>query len=170
MVRLNDEISVAEIKSLSPSYLVISPGPCTPNESGVALAAIEQLAGNIPIFGVCLGFQAIGQVFGAKVVRARQVMHGKTSQIVHREQGVFKGLKRPLTATRYHSLVLDQSTIPDDFEVTAWTESETGELDEVMAIKHRTLPLEGVQFHPESVLTECGHQLLNNFIESHSKQ
>jgi para-aminobenzoate synthetase component 2 len=159
----NDEIDIAGIEALSPSHLVISPGPCTPDDAGISLQAIEHFAGKLPILGVCLGHQSIAQVFGAKVVRARQVMHGKTSPVVHTDRSVFETLNNPLTVTRYHSLVVKADTLPDCFEVTAWTERD-GEFDEIMGIAHKTLSIEGVQFHPESILTEQGHQLLANFL------
>ncbi|ELM3738276.1 aminodeoxychorismate synthase component II [Yersinia ruckeri] len=165
LVKRNDEIQIADIEKLAPSHLVISPGPCTPNEAGISLAAIRHFAGKIPILGVCLGHQALGQTFGASVVRARQVMHGKTSAISHNSQGVFRGLNQPLTVTRYHSLVIAKETLPDCFELTAWSEHD-GEVDEIMGIRHRFLPLEGVQFHPESILSEQGHQLLDNFLKN----
>ncbi|VXD04292.1 aminodeoxychorismate synthase component II [Serratia oryzae] len=165
LVKRNDELQLADIERLAPQHLVISPGPCTPNEAGISLAAIRHFAGKLPILGVCLGHQAIGQALGAKVVRAREVMHGKTSAIRHHHQGVFAGLNNPLTVTRYHSLVLDAATLPSCFEVTAWSERD-GEQDEIMGIRHRTLALEGVQFHPESILSEQGHQLLDNFLKS----
>ncbi|SKA25366.1 aminodeoxychorismate/anthranilate synthase component II [Photobacterium toruni] len=159
----NDEIDIATIEALAPTHLVISPGPCTPNEAGISLQAIEYFAGKLPILGVCLGHQSLAQVFGGDVVRARQVMHGKTSPIYHTDCGVFKGLNNPLTVTRYHSLVVKAATLPDCFEITAWTELN-GEFDEIMGVRHKTLALEGVQFHPESILTEQGHQLLANFL------
>lgn len=162
----NDEITVADIERLQPEKIVISPGPCTPNEAGVSMAVIERFAGEIPILGICLGHQSIGQVFGGKIVRARQVMHGKTSPIYHKDQGVFKTLRNPFEATRYHSLVIDKASLPDCLEVTAWTETAQGEIDEIMGVRHKTLPIEGVQFHPESILTEHGHDLLRNFLES----
>ncbi|WP_447872502.1 aminodeoxychorismate synthase component II [Serratia fonticola] len=165
LVKRNDELQLADIERLAPQYLVISPGPCTPNEAGISLAAIRHFAGKLPILGVCLGHQALGQAFGADVVRAREVMHGKTSAIRHHNLGVFKGLNNPLTVTRYHSLILDAATLPECFEVTAWSERD-GERDEIMGIRHRTLALEGVQFHPESILSEQGHQLLGNFLGS----
>jgi para-aminobenzoate synthetase component 2 len=164
LVKRNDELQLADIERLAPQHLVISPGPCTPNEAGISLAAIRHFAGKLPILGVCLGHQALGQAFGADVVRAREVMHGKTSAIRHHNLGVFKGLNNPLTVTRYHSLILDAATLPDCFEVTAWSERD-GERDEIMGIRHRTLALEGVQFHPESILSEQGHQLLRNFLD-----
>lgn len=159
VVKRNDEITVEDIAQLAPQRLVISPGPCTPNEAGISLAAIRQFAGHIPLLGVCLGHQAIAQVFGATIVRASQVMHGKTSDIVHNGSGVFRGLKNPLTVTRYHSLLIDPPTLPDIFEVTAWTDTH-----DIMGIRHRSLAVEGVQFHPESILSEQGHALLANFL------
>lgn len=164
LVRRNDALTLADIERLSPQRLVISPGPCTPDDAGISLAAIRHFAGQLPILGVCLGHQALGQVFGAQVVRARQVMHGKTSPVRHTGCGVFAGLANPLTVTRYHSLVLEKNTLPDCFEVTAWTELD-GDIDEIMGIRHRSLPLEGVQFHPESILSQQGHQLLKNFLD-----
>lgn len=161
----NDELSLEEIIALKPSRLVISPGPCTPNEAGVSVAAITHFAGKIPILGICLGHQSIGQAFGGEIVRANAVMHGKTSMIFHHGQGVFKGLKNPFQATRYHSLVVDKNSLPDCLEITAWTETPDGELDEIMGLRHRQLAIEGVQFHPESVLTEHGHDLLRNFLQ-----
>ncbi|WP_159739648.1 aminodeoxychorismate/anthranilate synthase component II [Vibrio atypicus] len=160
----NDEIDIAGIEALSPSHLVISPGPCTPNEAGISLQAIEYFAGKLPILGVCLGHQAIAQVFGGKVVRARQVMHGKTSPICHNDHSVFKGLNNPLTVTRYHSLVVKNGTLPDCFELTAWTVLEDGAMDEIMGYQHKSLPIDAVQFHPESIKTEQGHELLANFL------
>lgn len=165
LVKRNDELQLADIERLAPQRLVISPGPCTPNEAGISLAAIQHFAGKLPILGVCLGHQALGQAFGAKVVRAREVMHGKTSAIRHLDSGVFRGLNNPLTVTRYHSLVLEAATLPDCFEVTAWSERD-GVRDEIMGIRHRQSALEGVQFHPESILSEQGHQLLDNFLKS----
>lgn len=164
VVKRNDEIGLKEIEKMMPSHLVISPGPCTPDEAGISLEAIQRFAGEIPILGVCLGHQAIGQAFGASVIRAREVMHGKNSLIHHNQQGVFKGLNRPLSVTRYHSLVIDATTLPVPFEVTAWSQHD-GNVDEIMGIRHRTLPIEGVQFHPESILSEQGHELLNNFLK-----
>ncbi|GAL05869.1 para-aminobenzoate synthase amidotransferase component [Photobacterium aphoticum] len=159
----NDEIDLAGIEALAPTHLVISPGPCTPNEAGISLAAIAHFAGKLPILGVCLGHQAIAQVFGGEVVRARQVMHGKTSAIRHTQSHLFSGLNEPLTVTRYHSLVVKADTLPDCFTVTAWSERD-GEPDEIMGLVHNTLPIEGVQFHPESIMTEQGHALLANFL------
>ncbi|GAA4098247.1 aminodeoxychorismate/anthranilate synthase component II [Zhongshania borealis] len=161
----NDELSIAEIQALAPSHLVISPGPCTPNEAGISMAAIEAFAGKIPVLGVCLGHQSIGQVFGGKIVRARQVMHGKTSPMHHHSSGVFSGLNNPLVATRYHSLVIEKATLPDCLEITSWTQLEDGSVDEIMGVRHKTLDVEGVQFHPESILSEQGHELFKNFLE-----
>ena len=163
-VKRNDAVSLSDIEQLSPSHLVISPGPCTPSEAGISLDAVSHFAGEIPILGVCLGHQAIGQAFGAQVVKARKVMHGKTTAIHHNQQGVFKGLNRPLTVTRYHSRVIAPETLPASFEVTAWSLHD-GNVDEIMGIRHKTLPIEGVQFHPESILSEQGHELLNNFLK-----
>ena len=160
----NDALDVAGIRALGPSRIMISPGPGTPDDSGVSLDVLRELAGEIPIFGVCLGHQAIGQVFGGKVIRAKQIMHGKTSPVHHRGQGVFAGLPEPLVATRYHSLVVEQSSLPDCLEVTAWTENADGSIDEIMGLRHKALPVEGVQFHPESILTQQGHDLLRNFL------
>ncbi|MCU8505170.1 aminodeoxychorismate/anthranilate synthase component II [Vibrio vulnificus] len=160
----NDEIDLAGIAQRNPTHLVISPGPCTPNEAGISLAAIEHFAGKLPILGVCLGHQAIAQVFGAKVVRARQVMHGKTSPITHNGQSVFKGLNNPLTVTRYHSLVVENGSLPECFELTAWTTHADGSMDEIMGYQHKTLAIDAVQFHPESIKTEQGHKLLANFL------
>ena len=159
LVRRNDELTLEEIAALMPEKIVISPGPCTPNESGISLAVIARYAGQVPLLGVCLGHQAIAQVFGATIVRAAKVMHGKTSPIYHNGQGVFQGLNNPLTVTRYHSLLIDPATLPECFEVTARSES-----GEIMAIRHREWDLEGVQFHPERILSEQGHQLLANFL------
>jgi len=161
----NDEITVDEIKKLKPKYVVISPGPCTPNEAGISIELIEKLAGKIPILGVCLGFQAIAQAFGGTIIGAQRIMHGKVSQIHHTNKGVFTGLKNPLNATRYHSLVAEKSTLPDCLEVTAWTNDESGSIEEIMGVRHKTLAIEGVQFHPESILTEHGHQMLNTFLQ-----
>jgi anthranilate synthase component 2 len=164
-VHRNDQISIKEVAALKPSHIVLSPGPCTPNEAGICLELIDSLKGRIPILGVCLGHQAIGQAFGGKVIRARNVMHGKTSPIHHRGRGVFKALPSPFTATRYHSLIVERESLPKDFELTAWTQNGAA-VDEIMGIRHKTLPVEGVQFHPESILTEHGHDLLKNFLES----
>ncbi|MFM4957835.1 aminodeoxychorismate synthase component II [Aeromonas veronii] len=164
VVKRNDELTLDAIAQLSPRFLVISPGPCTPNEAGISLDAISHFAGKLPILGVCLGHQSLAQAFGARVVRARQVMHGKTSLIRHRNEGVFKGLNNPLRVIRYHSLVVEHDTLPDCFEITAWSEHADGSFDEIMGLRHKTLPIEGVQFHPESILSEQGHQLLANFL------
>lgn len=161
----NDEVSVADIAALKPEKLVISPGPCTPNEAGVSLEAIEFFKGKLPILGICLGHQSIAQAFGGKIVRAGHVMHGKTSPIFHNDQGVFHGLSNPLTATRYHSLVIDKESLPDCLELTAWTQNEDGSIEEIMGVRHKDLDIEGVQFHPESILTQHGHDLLNNFLK-----
>ncbi|WP_342221513.1 aminodeoxychorismate synthase component II [Candidatus Fukatsuia endosymbiont of Tuberolachnus salignus] len=164
LVKRNDELQLDDIQQLAPSHLVISPGPCTPNEAGISLDVIDRFADKLPILGICLGHQALGQAFGATIVRARQAMHGKTSAIRHNNSGVFHGLKQPLTVTRYHSLVIAADSLPDCFVLTAWME-QAGAIDEIMGIRHRTLPLQGVQFHPESILSEQGHQLLNNFLQ-----
>ncbi|MBD2840274.1 aminodeoxychorismate/anthranilate synthase component II [Pseudomonas sp. JM0905a] len=161
----NDELSIAEIEALNPERIVVSPGPCTPNEAGVSLEVIRHFAGRLPILGVCLGHQSIGQAFGGDVVRARQAMHGKTSPVFHKDQGVFEGLNHPLTVTRYHSLVVKLETLPEALEVTAWTQHADGSVDEIMGLRHKTLNIEGVQFHPESILTEQGHELLANFLK-----
>jgi len=163
-VHRNDEISIEQIEALAPDQLVISPGPCTPNEAGVSVAAIRHFAGRLPILGVCLGHQSIGQAFGGHIVHARQVMHGKTSPIHHADSGVFSDLPNPFEATRYHSLVIDRVSLPDCLEITAWTERD-GQMDEIMGVRHRTMPIQGVQFHPESILTEHGHRLLQNFLD-----
>ena len=165
MVYRNDEISLAEIEQLAPSHLVISPGPRTPNEAGISMAAIAHFAGKIPVLGVCLGHQSIGQVFGGKVVRAEKVMHGKTSMVCHNQAGVFAGLDQPVEVARYHSLVVDAASLPDCLEATAWSLNAAGEKEVIMGIRHRTLDVEGVQFHPESVLTHQGHDLLANFLK-----
>jgi anthranilate synthase component 2 len=161
----NDEITVDEIATLAPERIVLSPGPCTPNEAGISMEVVRQWAGKLPILGICLGHQSIGQVFGGEVVRAAKVMHGKTSPIHHRGQGVFHGLSQPFEATRYHSLVVAKESLPDVLEITAWTETESGDIDEIMGLRHRELPIEGVQFHPESILTAHGHDLLQNFLQ-----
>ena len=163
-VRRNDEITIADIEAMAPQKIVISPGPCTPNEAGVSLDTVAYFAGKIPLLGICLGHQSIGQSFGGDIVRAKAVMHGKTSMIHHNGSGVFAEVPNPFKATRYHSLVVAPETMPDCLEVTAWTE-ENGEIDAIMGLRHRELDVEGVQFHPESILTEHGHQLLNNFLQ-----
>ena len=160
----NDEISVDAIIEVAPEKIVISPGPCTPNEAGISLEVIERLAGSIPILGICLGHQSIGQAFGGHIIRAPKVMHGKLSAIHHSGVGVFEGLPSPYQATRYHSLVIDPSALPESLEVTAWTEDESGKLEAIMGVRHRSLSVEGVQFHPESILSEHGHTLLKNFL------
>ena len=165
IVKRNDEIPVEAIDDITPDKIMLSPGPCTPTEAGISIATIERYAGKLPIFGVCLGHQSIGQAFGGKIVRAKAVMHGKTSPIHHKAVGVFSGLPSPYTATRYHSLVIEQHSLPDCLEVTAWTESPDGQMDEIMGVRHKTLAVEGVQFHPESILTEHGHAMLRNFLE-----
>ncbi len=156
----NDEITVEQVGALKPSQIVISPGPCTPNEAGISVPLIQRFAGAVPILGVCLGHQSIGQAFGGKIVHAKQVMHGKTSAIHHHAQGVFRGLPDPFLATRYHSLVIERESMPDCLEITAWTDD-----GEIMGVRHKSLPIEGVQFHPESILTEHGHALLANFLK-----
>ena len=168
LVHRNDKIDLAGMEALDADRLMISPGPCTPNEAGISVDAIKHFAGKMPILGVCLGHQALGQAFGGQVVRARTVMHGKTSPVHHTGKGVFRGLPSPYTATRYHSLVVDKASLPDCFEVTAWTLDDNGDMDEIMGMRHRELPLEGVQYHPESILTEHGHDLLNNFLKGES--
>jgi anthranilate synthase component 2 len=164
-VHRNDQITVAEVAAKQPTHIVLSPGPCTPNEAGICLDLIAQLQGRFPILGVCLGHQSIGQAFGGVVVRARAVMHGKTSLIHHHGQGVFTGLPSPFTATRYHSLIVAREQLPAEFEITAWTQQADGAMDEIMGLRHTTLAIEGVQFHPESILTEHGHAMLQNFLE-----
>ena len=164
-VERNDALSVEQIDALAPDKIVLSPGPCTPDEAGVSLDVIRQLGPRIPIFGVCLGYQALGQVYGGKVIRAGRIMHGKTSPIRHEGKGVFAGLPSPFEATRYHSLVVDKTSVPDCLEVTAWTENEDGSVEELMGLRHREFPVEGVQFHPESILTQHGHAMLKTFLE-----
>lgn len=160
----NDEVTLEEIETLAPERLVISPGPCSPTEAGISMAAIEHFAGKLPILGVCLGHQSIGQVFGGQVVRADAVMHGKTSPIYHRDEGVFQGLESPFEATRYHSLVVDRKSLPECLEITAWTQNQDGTIDKIMGMRHREFKIEGVQFHPESILTQHGHDMLKNFL------
>jgi anthranilate synthase component 2 len=160
VVKRNDEITVEQIETLNPQYIVLSPGPCTPTEAGVSVAAIQHFSGKIPLLGVCLGHQSIGQAFGGKIIHAKTLMHGKTSPIYHHSNSVFTDLPSPFTATRYHSLVIERESLPDCLEVTAWTDDQ-----EIMGVRHKTLPVHGVQFHPESILTEHGHQLLKNFLE-----
>lgn len=163
----NDQITVEEIARLQPERVVISPGPCTPNEAGISIATIKELQDKLPILGVCLGHQSIGQAFGGRIVHAGTIMHGKTSEIYHNNTDIFAGLANPFTATRYHSLVIDKESLPECLEVTAWTQTEAGDVDEIMGIRHKTLPIYGVQFHPESILTAYGHDLLQNFLNLH---
>lgn len=161
----NDELDIEQIEALQPERIVVSPGPCTPNEAGVSVPALRHFAGKLPILGVCLGHQSIGQAFGGEVVRAREAMHGKTSPVYHQDQGVFAGLANPLTVTRYHSLVVRRDNLPECLEVTAWTQHADGSVDEIMGLRHRQYMIEGVQFHPESILSEQGHELLANFLK-----
>ena len=165
LVYRNDKISITEIEALSPERIVVSPGPCTPNEAGISLKLIEHFRGKLPLLGVCLGHQSIGQAFGGRIVHAKKIMHGKTSEIYHNDLDVFVGLDNPFTATRYHSLVIEQETLPNCFEVTAWTQTEEGEMDEIMGVRHKEYVISGVQFHPESILTSYGHELLKNFLK-----
>ncbi|MBK1873102.1 MULTISPECIES: anthranilate synthase component II [Marinobacter] len=165
-VHRNDEITVEQIEALKPERLVISPGPCTPNEAGVSMEAIRHFAGKIPILGICLGHQAIGQVFGGKIIRAGRVMHGKVSPVFHNSTGVFRGLNNPLQSTRYHSLAIEQASLPECLEMTAWTRNSDGTVEEIMGVRHKTLAIEGVQFHPESIMSEQGHELLRNFLRT----
>jgi anthranilate synthase component II len=165
-VHRNDAITIAQIEALAPAYIIVSPGPCTPNEAGISMQVISHFAGRIPLLGVCLGHQSMAQSFGGKIVRARAIMHGKTSPIYHAGTGLFAGLDNPFIATRYHSLVAEQSSLPDCFEITAWTNRADGSFDEIMGIAHKTLPIFGVQFHPESILTVSGHQILANFFDA----
>lgn len=162
----NDAITLEQIAEKEPQHIVLSPGPCTPNEAGVSLSVVKEFAGKIPLLGICLGHQSIGQAFGGKIVRAGKVMHGKLSAIRHDGKGVFSELAEPFTATRYHSLVIEQQSLPDCLEVTAWTEDDSGNREEIMGVRHKDLPVEGVQFHPESILSEHGYQLLRNFLQS----
>lgn len=160
----NDQVTVEQIEEMAPEKIVISPGPCTPNEAGVSIETIRAFAGKVPILGVCLGHQSIGQAFGGRIGHARSIMHGKTSMIHHSNGGVFHGLPDPFEATRYHSLVIEKDSLPECLEMTAWTEDSSVGVDEIMGVRHRSLPVEGVQFHPESILTGCGHDLLQNFL------
>lgn len=162
----NDQTDVAQIREIAPDTIMISPGPCTPNEAGISMQIIEAFAGHVPLLGVCLGHQSIGQVFGGKIVHANEVMHGKISNIHHDGKAIFSGLDNPFEATRYHSLVIEKESLPDCFEVTAWTENEDGEIDEIMGVRHKELNVQGVQFHPESILTRHGHDLLRNFLQA----
>ncbi len=160
----NDQVSIEEIDSLKPDHIVISPGPCTPNEAGISIATIEAFKGKIPILGVCLGHQSIGQAFGGNIVHAHDIMHGKTSDIYHKDSDIFAGFNNPFTATRYHSLVIEKESLPDCLEITAWTQDKEGNIDEIMGVRHKELNISGVQFHPESILTSYGHELLQNFL------
>ncbi|WP_257280507.1 MULTISPECIES: aminodeoxychorismate/anthranilate synthase component II [unclassified Endozoicomonas] len=164
-VHRNDSITLEQIEALDPERIIISPGPCTPNEAGISMEAIAHFSNKKPILGVCLGHQSMGQVFGGKIVRARKVMHGKVSPVYHKGLGVFAGLPNPVTTTRYHSLIVEKDSLPDCLEITAWTRHEDGSMDEIMGIRHKTLPLEGVQFHPESIMTDHGHDMLDNFLK-----
>jgi len=164
VVERNDQITIKEIEELAPERIMLSPGPCTPAEAGISLDVIKHFQGKLPIFGVCLGHQSIGQAFGGDIVRAEEIMHGKTSTMYHKGVGIFKDIPEPFEATRYHSLVIDQDTLPDCLEITAWTETDCGEVEEIMGVRHKTLAIEGVQFHPESILSEHGHAMLKNFL------
>lgn len=161
----NDELTVKEAMALNPSQVVISPGPCDPDLAGISMEMIKACAGNTPLLGVCLGHQSVGQVFGGKVIGAKKIMHGKTSKVYHHNNNVFTGIENPVTVTRYHSLVVEKATLPDCLEITAWTQDEKGDFDEIMGFKHKEYAISGVQFHPESILTEHGHQMLKNFLE-----
>jgi len=163
-VHRNDQITIEDIEKMKPERIMVSPGPCTPNEAGISMQAIEHFAGRLPLLGVCLGHQSIGQVFGGKIIHAKEIMHGKTSMIYHNGEGVFAGLENPYEATRYHSLVIEKESLPDCLEVTAWTQNKDGSIDEIMGVRHKELQIEGVQFHPESILTQHGHELLQNFL------
>ena len=165
VVHRNDQITIEEIEKLNPEYLVVSPGPCTPNEAGISMEAIKHFAGKLPILGVCLGHQSIGQVFGGKIIHAKEIMHGKTSMMHHKDTGVFSDIENPFEATRYHSLVIEKESIPDCLEITAWTEDENGNMDEIMGVRHKEFDIQGMQFHPESILTSAGHKLLKNFLD-----
>ena len=167
VVHRNDQVTIDEIEKAAPKYLVISPGPCTPDEAGISLQAIKHFAGSLPILGVCLGHQSIGQAFGGKIVHAQEIMHGKTSMIHHADKGVFSKIVNPFEATRYHSLVIEKQSLPDCLEVTAWTQTEQGDIDEIMGVKHKEFDIEGMQFHPESILTGQGHNLLKNFLQAY---
>tara|TARA_R110000782_G_scaffold45916_2_gene101789 strand:- start:6223 stop:6804 length:582 start_codon:yes stop_codon:yes gene_type:complete len=162
----NDKISITEIEKLAPDHIVISPGPCTPNEAGISIDVINHFKGEIPLLGVCLGHQSIGQAFGGKIIHAHDIMHGKTSDIYHNNTDVFKGFEKPFTATRYHSLVVEKESLPDCFEITSWTQNKDGTVDEIMGLRHKELAISGVQFHPESILTSYGHELLSNFLNN----
>ena len=160
----NDRISIAQIENLAPKYIVVSPGPCNPNKAGISIDVINHFKGQIPLLGVCLGHQSIGQAFGGKVIHAHKIMHGKTSDIHHNNTDIFKGLEKTFIATRYHSLVIEKKSLPDCFEITAWTQNDNETMDEIMGLRHKELPISGVQFHPESILTSYGHELLSNFL------
>lgn len=164
-VHRNDQITIEQIEAMKPERIMVSPGPCTPNEAGISMQVIEHFAGKLPILGVCLGHQSIGQVFGGKIIHAKKIMHGKTSMMHHKNEGVFKGLTNPYEATRYHSLVIEKESLPDCLDITAWTENADGSIDEIMGVRHKELAIEGVQFHPESILTQHGHDLLKNFLD-----
>ena len=164
-VERNDQITLEEIEALAPERIMISPGPCTPSEAGISIDVIHHFKGKLPIFGVCLGHQSIGQAFGGDIIRAKKIMHGKVSSMYHKDSGIFKNLPIPFKATRYHSLVIDQNTLPDCLEVIAWTETSEGQVDEIMGVRHKEYAIEGVQFHPESILTEHGHDMLRNFLD-----
>ncbi|WP_298145376.1 aminodeoxychorismate/anthranilate synthase component II [uncultured Acinetobacter sp.] len=164
----NDAVTLEDIERWQPKYLVIGPGPCSPSEAGISIAAIQHFAGKIPVLGVCLGHQSIGQAFGGNVVRAKRVMHGRLSDMYHNDTGIFSHLPSPFAATRYHSLVIDQATLPECLEVTCWTNEANGDMEEIMGVKHKTLAVEGVQFHPESILSEHGHQIFKNFLENYA--
>ena len=161
----NDQVTLEEIERWQPKYLVIGPGPCSPSEAGISIPAIQHFAGKIPLLGVCLGHQAIGQAFGGKIIRAKTVMHGRLSDMYHNDTGIFSNLPSPFSATRYHSLVIDQSSVPECLEVNCWTQEQDDSIEEIMGVKHKTLPIEGVQFHPESILSQHGHQIFKNFLE-----
>ena len=163
-VHRNDKIDLDSIRDMQPQHIVISPGPCTPNEAGISIQVIQVFQGKIPILGVCLGHQSIGQCFGGKIVHAHEIIHGKTSEIYHNGSHVFSGFQNPFTATRYHSLVIEKASLPDCLEINAWTQDDDGNLDEIMGVRHKSLPISGVQFHPESILTSYGHELLQNFL------
>ncbi len=165
----NDQVTLEEIERWQPKYLVIGPGPCSPSEAGISIPAIQHFAGKIPLLGVCLGHQAIGQAFGGKIIRAKTVMHGRLSDMYHNDTGIFSNLPSPFSATRYHSLVIDQASVPECLEVNCWTQEQDGSIEEIMGVKHKTLAVEGVQFHPESILSQHGHQIFKNFLENYAQ-